>query len=92
MHWLEGLFGWTDVIAGLHSGVRLMPGALMFPIMFILVQALMTSVDAQQMSNAAAIRAALHGSHCDAHGLSLSLGIASIFTLWGIIARKVHKG
>ncbi|UPG95467.1 hypothetical protein [Luteibacter aegosomatissinici] len=92
MHWLDGLFGWTDVIDLVHTVVRSIPAALMFPVVFIIVQGLMTVGDAHDMGNAAAIRAALHGSHCDAHGLSWSLGVALVFTLWGVMARKVYNG
>jgi len=88
---IDWFVNWTDAADAAHVVVRAVPAAIMFPVIFVVVQALMTVSDAHDLGNAAAIRATLHGSHLDVHGLAWSLGIASVMTLWGVIARRLRK-
>ncbi|UPG91233.1 hypothetical protein L2Y96_05515 [Luteibacter aegosomaticola] len=91
MNLSDGFYGWTDLVDVINSVVRAVPAALTLPIVFIIVQALMTVGDAHDLGNAPAIRATLHGAHMDAHGLAWSLGIATFLTLWGVLARRLHR-
>jgi hypothetical protein len=91
MDWLGGGGGVAEFLGFLHELVRIVPAPIMFPVVFVLVQAAMIIDDGAERGNGIAIRAALHGSHMDLHGLAWTLGIASILTLWGIVARAMHE-
>jgi hypothetical protein len=89
---MDWFVNWTDAADALHVVVRAVPAAIMFPVVFVIVQALMTIGDAHDLGNAGAIRGTLHGAHMDAHGLAWSLGVATFMTLWGVMARRWHRG
>ena len=89
---LDWLVDWTDVTSALNFVARIIPAGIMFPTVFMVVQALMTVGDVHDLGAAVAIRGTLHGSHLDAEGLAWSLGVAAGMTLWGAVARALHRG
>lgn len=90
MGWFEFFFTGSEPVEVLNLIARLIPAWVMFPVVFLVMQGVMTGTDAHNAGAAVAIRATLLGAHLNIQGLAWSVGVASFMTLWGVIARAIH--